>query len=459
MVRIILVFVALLVTSGTGSAQMPKERKNIDKMSPQELAAYKHAIAVLKKSTDPANNYVYHANLHNLFLATPPHGCEHGNDLFFPWHRWHLANFEKALQASDPDHPTLSTKNVTIPYWNWTQAPSGKRYPKAFENELDGTAANPLYDDFRETDPSGPIYSETYMTGIVRDPAWNHFAGGPKDTNPYYGTLESDSHNTMHGSFIAGDMGNPTTAAMDPIYWSFHAFIDMQWDRWQKIYNQPPTSLTNVLRGFTGSPTVSRTVKVTDLGYYYTHTPESIAAPAAPAAIALAPRAERLTTSIAGAEKMVAVWGGVGPFSFKGVKPAAFQRADLWFDDVRIPETLSYRVEIFLHPAGQQPQKADSAGSFTVWKGHKTLDGKPHHATANLFLPVTDKLKKILAANADKELTTTVVTTPITPLQRARAPKAVVRPVEDEVQFRGVRLVLDGGGPFQAPKKGGTHGH
>ena len=98
---------------------------------PQELAAYKHAIALLRKSTDPAKNYVYHANLHNLFLRTPPHGCEHGNDLFFPWHSWHLANFEKALQASDPSHATLSTKDVTIPYWNRTQTPSGNHYPRA----------------------------------------------------------------------------------------------------------------------------------------------------------------------------------------------------------------------------------------------------------------------------------------------------------------------------------------
>ena len=170
----------LLFSAGTLSAQVAKERKNIDNLFPKELAAYKHAISILQNSTDPTSNYLYHANFHNLFLSTPPHGCEHGSDLFFPWHRYHLASFEKALQDTDPTHATLSTKDVTIPYWNWTQQASGQRYPKDFENELDGVNRNPLYDDFRNTAASAPFYTETYMTGIVQTNAdWNQFAGGP----------------------------------------------------------------------------------------------------------------------------------------------------------------------------------------------------------------------------------------------------------------------------------------
>jgi Common central domain of tyrosinase len=377
MLRTSAVWVALLAFSAAGLAQAPKERKNIDKLTPQELAAYKHAIDVLQKSTDPNNNYVYHANLHNLFLTTPPHGCEHGNDLFFPWHRRHLANFEKALQESDPTHATLSTKDVTIPYWNWTQPASGNRYPKNLENELDaGDVRNPLYDDFRNTDASAPIYDEVYMTGIVRTNSdWNQFAGGPKDVNEHFGAFEQPSHNTMHSSYIGGDMGDPGSAAMDPIYWSFHAFIDMQWDRWQKIHNKPPTSLDKVLRGFKGAPTVNGTIDVAKLGYFYTHTPESIVPPVV-AAHKLDPRVLRLATSIPGAERSVAVWGGEGPFSFKVTVPGDFHRADVWFDDIRIPESFSYRAEVFIHPVDQKYQPADSAGFITVWKGHTALDGK-----------------------------------------------------------------------------------
>lgn len=459
MSRIWTVLVTIVVLTGTALGQTPRERKNIDNMTPQELAAYKHAIGLLKQSTDPDNNYVHHANLHNLYTSSPPHGCEHGSDLFLPWHRWHLANFEKALQQTDPDHLTLSTKNVTIPYWNWNQVPTGKRYPKAFENALDGIVSNPLYDDFRNTDPSGPTYDEADMTGIVQDGDWNHFAGGPKDVNEYYGTLENPLHNTMHGIFIGGDMSDPGTAAMDPIYWSYHAFIDLQWDRWQKIFGTPPTSLTKVLRGFDGAPTVDGTVNVTDLGYFYTHTPESIAAPTPAPLVTLEPRATRLTTDISGAERSVVVWGGDGPFSFKGIKPAMFHRADLWFDEVRIPDTLSYRIEVFLHPVGEEYKAADAAGSLTIWKGHKTLDGKRHHMTANVFLPVTDKLKKIAAANPGKELAATAVVTPIAPSVRRKGRNPAVRPTKDEVQFKGMQIIYDGGGPFMSRDTGGDDGH
>ena len=462
--RAVAAVMVLLMCAGSAVAQVAKERKNIDNLTPQELAAYKHAIDVLQKSTDPNNNYVYHANLHNLFLTTPPHGCEHGNDLFFPWHRYHLANFEKALQAADPDNPTLSTKNVTIPYWNWTRPASGTRYPSDFENALDaGGQRNPLYDDFRNQAAAAPIYDEAYMTGIVRNNAdWNLFAGGPKDVNEFYGAFESPAHNTMHGTYIGGDMGDPSSAAMDPIYWSFHAFIDFQWDRWQKIHNKPPTSLDKVLRGFINAPTTSATVTVDGLGYFYTHSPESIA----PMAMVesqqpLNPRVSRLASAIPGAERMVAVWGGPGPFVFKVNSPRNFRRADLWFDDILIPSTTSYRAEVFICPADQAPQPTDSAGYLTIWKGHTSLGGATHRKHGKMFLNITDALRKTSAANPGKELKATIV---ITPIPLGVRPKASAKPVvpalEDEVQFKGVRLVLDDDGKIStATNQGVRHGH
>jgi tyrosinase-like protein len=459
--RSVAILATLLGFSAQGFSQ-PKERKNIDKLTPPELAAYKHAVAILQKSTDPKNNYSYHANLHNLFLSTPPHGCEHGNDLFFPWHRYHLANFEKALQATDPDHATLSTKDVTIPYWDWTKPPSGKRFPKDFENNLDpGGAANPLFDDFRNTDPSAPFFDEAYMTGIVRNnPDWNQFAGGPKDVIEFYGAFESPSHNTMHGTYIGGTMADPTSAAMDPIYWSFHCFIDVQWDRWQKIHNKPPTSQDKILRGFIGSPKCAATVDVNALGYFYAHTPESIAPFMEAAAAKLNPRALRLASDIPGAERAVALWGGVGPFVFKLPEAKGFHRADIWIDDIRIPESFSYRAEVHIHPAVEKYKPADSVGFLTVWKGHTALGGMHHHTRGNMFLTVTDQLRKAIAAHPGKELAVTIAVTPIAPLTRPKGAKPVLLPVEDEIQFKSVRLLLDGGGPFQAPeKKGGGHGH
>ena len=75
------------------------ERKNIDKLSADELKAYAHAIDVLKKSSDPTQNYQFFADAHDSFTAN--HGCEHGNELFFPWHRSLLYYFEQALRNAD----------------------------------------------------------------------------------------------------------------------------------------------------------------------------------------------------------------------------------------------------------------------------------------------------------------------------------------------------------------------
>ncbi len=172
----------------------------------------------------------------------------------------------------------------------------------------------------------------------------------------------------------------------------------------------------------------------------------------------LAPQALRIGSALEGAERTVAVWGGAGPFDFKGNVPRAFQRADVWFDDMKIPEARSYRDEVFMYPVGRKYQAGDSVGSLTVWKGHVGIDGKKHHNTANMFIPVTEPLKKIAAANPEKELTVTGVVTPIAQAPRPKStPAPAAQPVEDEIQFKSVRVILDGGGPFA--KAGGKHGH
>lgn len=441
----------LALGASPAAAQIARERKNIDDLTPQELAAYLHAIDVLKNRNDPTNNYSYHANLHNLFVISPPHGCEHGNDLFFPWHRWHLVNFEKSLQASDPDHPTLSTKNVTIPYWNWTKRASGKRYPNAFEDPKYPV----LYNEFRNTAASDPSYDEAYMTRIVRgNPDWNAFAGGPKS----YGALEIDSHNTMHSNYIGDLMARPSTAAEDPIYWSFHAFIDMQWDRWQKIYKKPPTSQEKVLRGFRGSPKVTDTVDVTKLGYFYTHPPGSTDPPMRAAPPRLEARVLELPTALAGVENLVAVWGGAGPFCFKLADPKEFHRAQLWLEGVRIPATYSYTVEVFIHQSEKKYRRSDLAGAFCVWQGHWTVDGKPHEHTGNVFLDVTDRLRKEGVAKG--EYVVTLVPSKVVPKARLKAVAPTMRPEVEEIQFRAVYVTLDGAPPPHTNlKAGGKHGH
>jgi hypothetical protein len=218
-------------------AQSVPKRKSIDALKPGELDDYKHAFDIIKQRSlgNPTrkDGLTFQSALHNKVRAhadpdNPAGACEHGSEMFFPWHRAHLAGFEKLLQDSDPPR----TANVTIPYWDWTKPPTGQLFPKAFED-----TASPLFNNGRRKSGTPPTWDADDLRNMVREPAWDLFAGRPKKPDASYGSVEQEPHNTMHGS-IGPTMGNPTTAANDPIYWSFHSFIDLTWARWQRLHQQ-----------------------------------------------------------------------------------------------------------------------------------------------------------------------------------------------------------------------------
>lgn len=424
------------------AAAVPKLRKNIDDLTAQELAVYKHALSILKSSSNAANNYDYHAALHNLFIGTS-HGCEHHSDLFFPWHRYHLANFERALQATDPTHPTLSTKDLTIPYWDWSLPASGLRFAAAFEDEFnaDGTP-NVLFDDGRELAPSSPMYDANFISNVVRGNSdWNTFAGLPKAGGGSFGAFEQPAHNDMHGLFIGGHMSNPSEAALDPIYWSFHTFIDRQWDRWQKIHGVDPTSPTAVLRGFTGAPTVVQTIKVTDLGYFYEHTPESIAPVPAPPLVA-AIQATRLKVALVDARADVRTQNTPQPKSFRVDVPKKFGKAELLVENIVLPTSFSYRAEFYLHKVGTLPKPENLAATMSIWKTHSDANQAPHSERSRATVDITQALTEFREKVREPEVTITVVSKPIPSKKQSASERTAMRGLaEVQIDFTVSELV------------------
>ncbi len=182
-----------------------------------------------------------------------------------------------------------STKDVTIPYWDWTVKPSGSRFPKAFED-----SGSPLFDNSRITTPvTAPLYDKPTIFGVINsNTTWPGFAGGPT-ASPFYGAIESPYHNNMHSLYVSGDMSDPSFAALDPIFWSFHAYIDLIWDRWQSIHKIDPTCLDCPLRGLPAEKTAKDLIHVdTQLGYFYTENAGlGVRLEMAPMALAV-PRAE-----------------------------------------------------------------------------------------------------------------------------------------------------------------------
>jgi hypothetical protein len=274
-------------------AQTVLKRKNIDDLSPQELSAYEHAFQILKdrsaKNQYDKTGFLWHAWVHNCpstyvpkdgkpdgrkpvcdfweggppddlskYELAHPGMCEHGKDLFLPWHRAEFYFFEKVLQGADPDGTIKdsrgqtgpSTKYVTVPYWNWTRAPSGVRYAAAFENP-----SSALYNDQRSRDPIAPgsayPFASAYLIGyMVHFLEWPAFGGNPMAKKGGYGTFEAVAHNPMHSLYIAGPMESPPTAALDPIFYSFHAYIDLIYEEWLRAHGSAGvTSQDFFLRG------------------------------------------------------------------------------------------------------------------------------------------------------------------------------------------------------------------
>ncbi|HYM20548.1 MAG TPA: tyrosinase family protein [Candidatus Kapabacteria bacterium] len=98
-----------------------KIRKNIKDLSTQEKQNYVDAVLKMKTTTSP---YDPGLNYYDQFVAwhreafACNNGAAHMGPAFLPWHRQFLLLFEKALNDVNPG------KNITIPYWDWTDTTS-----------------------------------------------------------------------------------------------------------------------------------------------------------------------------------------------------------------------------------------------------------------------------------------------------------------------------------------------
>ncbi|MEV7342956.1 tyrosinase family protein [Streptomyces sp. NPDC093544] len=179
---------------------------------------------------------------------------------FFPWHRQFLLDLEGALRRVD--------SGVSVPYWDWTRdrttssAPwtadllggNGRRSdrqvmtgPFAYahgkwrireavtdgefltrefgrpqapielptKRELDSALADPVYD----TAPWNSTSSKGFR---------NRLEGWGSGSGPAAWRNHNRVHRWVGGHMLGGASVN------DPVFWLHHAFVDLQWSRWQK---------------------------------------------------------------------------------------------------------------------------------------------------------------------------------------------------------------------------------
>jgi hypothetical protein len=401
---------------GDAMAAQPRVRKNLDSLTPQELADYEHAISKLLEisTSDPQSidGYTYFEQLHDGELGP----CEHGNDTFMPWHRAHLFLFEEALRRSDPPR----TENVTVPYWDWSALPSGKRYPKAFEDQ-----SSVLFHEFRNDTPicrtdgasgcdSLPFPRAELDARVLSIARWStpdrqqsHLAfgghqGGEQDCSSQFGlgfgALEQPAHNTMHDGYIGGDMAQPSFAALDPIFFSFHCYLDLLWAQWQEKFDTDTdldARLCGLFKDREHLPETRFRVKdtldtKTQLGYVYQYTPGE-AAPTRPGVAATPPfPAHPAFDFVVSARKKPAL---VRTLDITIPQPGV-EGAHLQLTGVNVTTPFSYSADIYLTSAGEELRLEDRefrathlADLLYFWQAHHGGDDRrTHDLTVDLGL-------------------------------------------------------------------------
>jgi len=432
-----------LVLLPSVQAAAPRARRNIDCLSADEIATFRHAIDVLKKR-DPAkdnpndplhNSYKWYAALHNGDGVVS--NCNHKNELFLPWHRALLLVFERALQESDPDN---GTRSIMLPYWNWAVDPSGSRYPKVFEVKGDV-----LYAVRLTNQPEKRKYSEAQLRTVIQDStSWRMFGGAEcKDPDcagsASYGNLEHPWHNQMH-NWVGGAMLNDTKAAVDPLFWSFHDYIDLVFAQWQAAH--PGEVLGCLDCKLRGMPewTPRNVTKLDDLGYFYDLT--TCSAPSLESGAFGMPKAAMLLTKPkANMAK--------GPVIVDVTIPQPdFVTAEVEIRGAEVPSTFNYRGAVYLYPAGTKLASLDPdfnkryrLGDYSVWALHH--GGHQMQEEATLYVDATTELRYLAKTHAGQAWKLAIVLEDVQ-LTDPEA-KAVPLSLRSEVRFDEVSFVFDRG--------------
>jgi tyrosinase len=237
-----------------------RHRRSARRLSKRQLADLREAVALAQGIGDD-RGYQYWAGVHGLPL---PISCQHGSEVFLPWHRAYLYFFEKALQDRVP--------GVTLPWWDWRDhseaLPAAYARARTEEGRKNPLASSPI----RPAGRRQPNEKRTWRQ--PGDPSWLPSAEEVaqvrrnRDYFTFQRQLES-IHNGVHG-FVGGTMGSVATSAYDPIFWAHHCMIDRVWYLWQLDHpgaRLPARYLDLALAPF--PMTVRETLDVTALGYDY----------------------------------------------------------------------------------------------------------------------------------------------------------------------------------------------
>jgi Common central domain of tyrosinase len=202
-----------------------------------------------KPRHDPGS-WAFQAAIHGTLSPSPRKAwnqCRHGSWYFVSWHRMYLYYFERIVRAQV--RANGGPHRWALPYWDYDGGDGHNALPLAFRRptRADGSP-NPLY--VHDRNPG--INAGAGLPAAITSPAFalsrptftgaSEFGGGATSPLGQFwsstGRLEQTPHNDVHVA-VGGLMGDPDTAARDPIFWLHHANIDRLWWIWSKHHANP----------------------------------------------------------------------------------------------------------------------------------------------------------------------------------------------------------------------------
>ncbi|MEU6376619.1 tyrosinase family protein [Streptomyces sp. NPDC046909] len=234
-------------------------RKDASTLTSAEKRRFVKAMLEVKRRGE----YDEFVRMHIDFYVTDGEGglrTAHMAPSFLPWHRRFLLDLERALRRVDP--------SVSVPYWDWTKdrragaapwtkdllggngRPSDRQVmtgPFAYasggwtirEGVTDGEFLT--RDLGRARDPIG-LPTKGDLEAALDDPVYDVSPWDSTSPKGFRNRLEGwgsgrgpvawRNHNRVHrwvgGAMLGGASVN------DPVFWMHHAFVDLQWYRWQR---------------------------------------------------------------------------------------------------------------------------------------------------------------------------------------------------------------------------------
>ena len=196
-----------------------------------------------------ATNPVYrdeHKRLNRLHSRMPSKLLHHMPQIFLPWHRWYLLEFENFLRQIDC--------RITIPYWDWSK--DAKHWARATEA---GDVWNPGPHGLGGDGvlPHGCVRDGPFREDVFFVPEWigegclkrnfNRSCSLPRQeqiheviSDDNFTAFESFIRDKIHPAFhdcVGGHMLQHHSASFTPEFWIHHSFLDKLWAAWQMEKN------------------------------------------------------------------------------------------------------------------------------------------------------------------------------------------------------------------------------